>query len=318
MFQFSNERRSDMEKYFGFIGVTTGQSAIMRVFPAWAEYLGLKDVRMKGCDIPIGAPPERYREDVEGIKADPNHLGALVTTHKIDLYRACRDMFDYLDPYAQMLGEVSCLSKRGASFQGHAKDPISSGRTLDSMLEPGHWGRTGGEVLCLGAGGAGIAISLHLMTRPDPADRPRRIVAVDKDPDRLASMRRILSALDSDTEVEYILSAEASTNDGLMAALPPCSMVINATGMGKDRPGSPISDEARFPERGIVWELNYRGALDFLHQAERQAQERSLQIHDGWIYFIHGWTSVMEQVFDIAISPQQLAEMSTIARRAFA
>jgi shikimate 5-dehydrogenase len=27
-----------------FIGVTTGKSSIMKVFPAWAEYLGLKDM----------------------------------------------------------------------------------------------------------------------------------------------------------------------------------------------------------------------------------------------------------------------------------
>lgn len=304
-----------MQRYFVFIGVTTGQSAIMRVFPAWAEYLGLRNVQMEGCDIPIGAPAQQYRAVVQRIKADPAYLGALVTTHKIDLYNACRDLFDYVDPYAEMLGEVSCLSKRGSSFQGHAKDPISAGRTLASMLEPGHWGRTGGEVLCLGAGGAGIAISVYLMTRPDPADRPRRIVAVDRNPARLEVMRRVLSALGSDTVVEYVHSTEPATNDRLLTALPPHSLVINATGMGKDIPGSPISDEARFPENGIVWELNYRGSLEFLHQARRQAEERALQVHDGWVYFIHGWTSVMEQVFDISISQEQLAEMSEIARR---
>lgn len=304
-----------MDHYFVFIGVTTGQSAIMQVFPAWAEYLRLQNVRLEGCDIPIGAPPERYRDVVQRMKADPAYLGALVTTHKIDLYNACRDLFDYIDPYAEMLGEVSCLSKRGGSFQGHAKDPITAGRTLTSMLEPSHWGRTGGEVLCLGAGGAGMAISVYLMTRPDPADRPRKIVAVDRNPARLESMRRVLSALGSDTAVEYVHSTEAATNDRLMAALPPHSLVINATGMGKDTPGSPISDGARFPERGIVWELNYRGSLEFLHQARRQAEERSLQVHDGWIYFIHGWTAVIEQVFDIVITREQLEEMSEIARR---
>jgi shikimate dehydrogenase len=57
--------------------------------------------------------------------------------------------------------------------------------------------------------------------------------------------------------VEYILNEDARKNDELMAILPPGSLVINATGMGKDRPGSPISDNGLFPERGIVWELNY-------------------------------------------------------------
>src|SRR5690606_18077371 len=97
--QTRNERRADMDHYFVFIGVTTGQSAIMQVFPAWAEYLRLQNVRLEGCDIPIGAPPERYRDVVQRMKADPAYLGALVTTHKIDLYNACRDLFDYIDPY---------------------------------------------------------------------------------------------------------------------------------------------------------------------------------------------------------------------------
>ena len=33
-----------------FIGVTTGASSIMKVFPEWAEALGLKDTVMKGID----------------------------------------------------------------------------------------------------------------------------------------------------------------------------------------------------------------------------------------------------------------------------
>ena len=41
---------------FYFIGVTTGQSSIMRVFPKWAELLGL-DAQIKGIDsaaLPCG------------------------------------------------------------------------------------------------------------------------------------------------------------------------------------------------------------------------------------------------------------------------
>ena len=63
-------------------------------------------------------------------------------------------------------------------------------------------------------------------------------------------------------------------NDALMSKLPEGSLVINATGMGKDRPGSPISEAGIFPKNGLVWELNYRGELDFLKQA--QSSKRSL------------------------------------------
>ena len=40
---------------------------------------------------------------------------------------------------------------------GWAKDPLSAGRTIQNMLDPGYFGRTGGHVLCFGMGGAGLA-----------------------------------------------------------------------------------------------------------------------------------------------------------------
>ena len=36
---------------FYFIGVSTGKSSIMKVFPEWAEFLGLGDVVIKGIDF---------------------------------------------------------------------------------------------------------------------------------------------------------------------------------------------------------------------------------------------------------------------------
>ena len=78
-----------------FIGVTTGQSSIMRIFPIWAKALGVQGC-LKGIDIAIHAPAEDYRAAVEFIRSDPLSLGALVTTHKIDLLNACRDLFDEL------------------------------------------------------------------------------------------------------------------------------------------------------------------------------------------------------------------------------
>ena len=44
---------------FYFIGVTTGQSAIMNVFPEWAEYLGL-NAEFVGIDMQIHDRPENY------------------------------------------------------------------------------------------------------------------------------------------------------------------------------------------------------------------------------------------------------------------
>lgn len=43
-----------------FVGVTTGQSSIMKLFPIWARELGI-DAVIKGIDLPIHASAEDYR-----------------------------------------------------------------------------------------------------------------------------------------------------------------------------------------------------------------------------------------------------------------
>ena len=298
-----------------FIGVTTGQSSIMRVFPAWAELLGI-DAAMSGIDFPLHADPESYREAVRFIKADPLSRGALVTTHKIDLFAACRDLFDVVDPHAALMEETSCLSKDGQALVCHAKDPISSGLAVDGFLPKNHFADTGADLFAMGAGGSTIALTWHLMRRERGRDVPSRIVVSDRDAGRLAEIRRIHGSIASDVPVDYRLVQGASDNDAVLAGLKPGSFVVNATGLGKDRPGSPLGDEARFPERAIAWDLNYRGNLVFLDQARAQQDARGLQVENGWTYFLHGWTQVIAEVFhvDIPTSGPRFDEIARVAR----
>jgi shikimate dehydrogenase len=297
-----------------FIGVTTGRSSIMKVFPRWAQVLDLGEARLKGRDLPLGADPDLYRQAVEQIRSDPLSMGALVTTHKINLLAAARDLFDELDPYARLCEEVSCISKRDGQVIAHAKDPITAGRSLRALLGPGYFRRTGGEVVCLGAGGAGTAILVYLVEGQTPADPPSRIVMVDKSQESLDALRRVHGRLGaSSTEIEYVENADPAENDGLLDALPPGSLIVNATGMGKDIPGSPVTDSARFPERGVVWDLNYRGELDFLRQARRQERTRDLRVEDGWLYFLHGWSEVISEVFHVELTPERFELLSTEA-----
>ncbi len=286
---------------FYFIGVTTGESSIMRVFPAWAKFLGLGDVAIKGIDLKLHDSAENYREVVRFIKADPLSVGALVTTHKIDLLRTCRDLFDELDFYAQATGEISCLSKRDGGLHGYAKDPISSGLTLEAFVPADHWKNTGAEVLVLGAGGSGIAVTAYLLDAKHGDNRPARIHVADRNPERLHEAKAVRHQFPSPVEVEYHQVVSAGDNDKLIDALPRHSLVINATGLGKDAPGSPITSDARFPEDGYVWEFNYRGDLLFLDQAKAQAKSRALRVEDGWFYFVHGWTQVIAEVFAVTI-----------------
>lgn len=292
-----------------FIGVTTGQSSMTRLFPLWARVLGLDDAQLVGLDLPLHAEPEQYRKIVAHIKADPLSLGALITTHKVDLFNAAGDMLDTLDDHARLCSEVSCISHRDGQLIGHAKDALTSRIALQEMLAPGYWQRTGAHVLCLGTGGSGIALAVNLLTWPDLSDRPERIVMVSRRQPPLDKLRAIVEQLPPGVEVEYVCNEDPLMNDQLLAALPPGSLVINATGMGKDRPGSPITDAAIFPREGVVWELNYRGSREFLHQAKAQEQERALHVYDGWRYFLVSWADNIAEVFDLSITPQQFAQM---------
>jgi shikimate 5-dehydrogenase len=286
---------------FYFIGVTTGSSSIMRVFPAWVKHLGLGDVVIKGIDLKLHDEVENYRQVVNFIKDDAKSPGALVTTHKIDLLKACRDLFDELDYYAEITGEISCISKRDGKLRGHAKDPISSGLALDAFLPENHWQNSGSEALVLGAGGSSIALTTYMLDAKQGLNRPARILITDRNRERLHEIEQIHHQLTPSTPVEYHLAAQPADNDVLVDELKAASLVVNATGLGKDAPGSPITESARFPQRGFAWEFNYRGDLVFLEQARAQKQTRQLHVEDGWLYFIHGWTRVIAEVFDVEI-----------------
>jgi shikimate dehydrogenase len=298
---------------FYFIGVTTGQSSIMKVFPRWMKVLGL-DAQITGIDAPLHASPATYRAIVQHIKDEPLACGALVTTHKIDLLQATHDLFDHLDAYARLCGEISCISKRDGCLMGYAKDPISAGKAWQAFVPPSHFGRTPAEALCFGSGGAAVATTVYLAHRSDPADRPWRFILVDINQSRLDHAREIHGRLSSDIEFDYVLNGDPARNDRLLASLPSGSVVINGTGMGKDLPGSPLTDDAVFPQAGRVWEFNYRGDLHFLKQAQRQAEARKLTVEDGWVYFLHGWTQVIAEVFQIDLTPELFARLDEAAR----
>ena len=310
--------QSALQRTMYFVGVTTGGSSIMKVFPAWAEHLGL-DAVIKGIDFPPNDAPEHYAEAVQFIKSDPLSLGGLVTTHKMNLLKAARPLFDELDPYAQTLHEISSISKRGNRLIGHAKDPISAGASLEAIVDETYWARTGGQLCLLGSGGSSLALSLYLhnKARAD-GDVPSKIVVTARRESSLDEMRHVHREIGFTIPIDYVLTPTPEAADQVLAALPPASMVVNATGLGKDRPGSPITDAAVFPLDGIAWEFNYRGQLVFLDQVNAKKAERHLRVVDGWVYFIHGWTRVIAEVFDVDIpaSGPAFDQLSQIAIQA--
>jgi len=47
-----------------------------------------------------------------------------------------------------------------------------------------------------------------------------------------------------------------------------------------------------------------------MHQALAQKTERNLIVEDGWIYFIHGWSQVIAEVFHLELTPELVNELS--------
>ena len=297
-----------------FIGVTTGSSSIMKVFPKWAKALGLNDAVIKGIDFRPHSSAEEYREAVQFIKEDPLSMGALVTTHKLDLFHTCEDLFEYVDPFAKQLGEVSSISKKDGLLCAHAKDPISSGLALEAFVPKQYWRDYGGDVLLLGAGGSALAMSVYLTQTKFGDNVPGHIIIANRSQPRLDAAKSILADLNPATKFEFILNPTPADNDRTLAKLKPHSLIVNATGLGKDAPGSPLTDACEFPADSLVWEINYRGNLIFKDQALAQAEEKKLHVEGGWTYFIHGWTQVISEVFHIPIEGEILETLSEIAK----
>ncbi|MFT4083797.1 MAG: hypothetical protein QM638_14540 [Nocardioides sp.] len=298
----------------GFVGVDTARSSIQRVFPLWADHLGLPTRELRGFDLPLGAPDAAYRDVVEAIRDDPGQAGALVTTHKMRLHQAAHDLFDHLDDFARACHEVSSISKRDGALHGHAKDPITAGLALEAIVAEDYFARTGAEVVVLGSGGSGIALSWYLAGR---SDRPSRVRLVGLGAASIEQARRIHARGGLPVELfdYHVLDPAAAVADATaqVEAATPGAVVVNATGMGKDRPGSPLSVDAVFPADAVVWEFNYRGSLEFLRQARAQREQRNLTVSDGWTYFVHGWSQVVAEVFDLTLTDRTVEELSAIA-----
>ena len=189
---------------FYFVGVSTTQSSIMKVFPAWAKQLGISQT-IKGIDCKPSSDREVYRSIVNFLREDKLSLGSLVTTHKLDLLEAARDLFDSLDPYALQLAEVSSISKRDGLLRGHATDHIASGLSFDAMTKGGNIVTKNPEVCILGAGGSAIALTIHLFNLEE-SRCPSKIYVTDQNEKRLKDMEEVHTKIKRRIPKEYILS----------------------------------------------------------------------------------------------------------------
>lgn len=283
-----------------FVGVSTGQSLINAAFPLWMSDLGLT-VRLAGRDLPVGAPPADYRALVAGLRDADDVIGAVITTHKVALARAAHGLIDEFDPLATECGEVNTLKKRSRTIAAYARDPLSVGRVVDEIWP------SGDEVLCLGAGGTAIALGRHLLTREAT---PKRLVCADRDESAGRHLREVLAPWAERSGAELDVRVGPGPWDAAVGAAPPGTLIVNATGLGKDRPGSPVTDHVDFPPGATVWELNYRGDLAMLRRARSRPD---VVAHDGWALFCHGWAAALGPILDL---PDEVATARRFAELA--
>lgn len=269
-----------------FVGVETGGSLVHDAMPLWQGLLPSR-LHVRGVDLDLDTPDERYIELLRELRRDDRATGAVVSAHKVRLFRAARAQFAHLDGVALACEEVNAVRCEASGLRGYARDPISVGRVVDSIWQPGD-----GDVVCLGAGGTARALAYHLLS----SRRGLRFVCADPDEAALRELARMGGR-------QIVGRVGDGPWDDVIAGARPRSLIVNATGMGKDRPGSPTSKRATFPRGAVVWELNYRGELGFLRHARAQADTAQLQVHDGWRLFCHGWAAALSAVLGMTDDP---------------
>ena len=306
------EAMGECKKEMYFIGVSTQNSIINNIFPKWMEVLGY-NIQLCGINIPLNASANIYQECAEKIKSSDNILGALVTTHKIAMYHSAKDIFDILSESAKEFKEIGAIYKREAGMYGEATDIISVNSAFQSIFDKVNISNS--DICILGCGGAGVALGYVILKHYNL--RINRIIMTDTNMARLSQASKVLSMYDLNYKLNLVHVNSIKDNNDIINSLKRRSFIINATGMGKDVQGAPISNEVDFPSGSCIWEYNYRGNLEFIDIAKEQAAEKQLMIYNGFEYFIYGWTTVISRVLNIDIKKSTFDKLANIALKEY-
>jgi shikimate 5-dehydrogenase len=298
-----------------FAGITTGGSAVRRVFPQWMELLG-ESIDLETVDIPAGSPATPYRVLVSRLAADQSVRGAVITAHKRAVHDYAADLLAGTDKAARTFREISVLYRQAGRLHGTVIEPASIATTLVQMGNGNPIITQDADTVVYGAGGTAVSLIACLTDPGWPTRaRPRCLHLTDISVDRLQHAHDLaVGGPDKLCVAVHNTSGQASL--GELGPLPDRSLIVNATGLGKDRPGSPVMLPAPWPQEARVWDLNYRGQLLMLDDARAAAPERRLTTHDGWLLFINGWAESLARITGRPILADARVMMSDLARQA--
>ena len=287
-----------------FLGISTAGSLAHRTFPGWSQ-LFCPGAVMRGADLPADAGPAAFRHLIAAMTANPRVLGAVVTSHKLRLFRACQDLAGYAEPLVALTQEIAGISTRDR-VRAFARDAQSLDIILDGIGGPAGPGWAPPRpMLCIGAGGAAIALMLAMrldIAGTLAAQRPviragqaarGRLTIVGRDQESLDNVRAVRDRCGIPADgAGLLLAPDPDAVARQVGSAVPRTVVINATGLGKIEPGSPLPDQPPFPPDAVAWDFNYRGPLTFLDQARRAG----VATEDGWDYFVAGWSAALAAI----------------------
>lgn len=262
----------------GLVGQGVGPSLTPALHMAEGRANGL-DYVYRTIDLTTaGIAPERIGEVLVWARA----LGynALNVTHPCK--RLVIDHLDALDDGAAALGAVNTVVFEAHRTVGYNTDAPGFATGFAEGLP----GAATGNVVLVGAGGAGAAVGHALLELG-----AEHLTVVDLDVDRAISLSRELAGRHSSARVD------ASAFDKLSVLLPVSNGVVHCTPTGMaDHPGMPF--DAALLHSGLwVADIVYRPLDTALLQAARQAGCRTL---DGGHMAVHQATTAFQLITGIA------------------
>lgn len=295
----------ERNKIYRFLGVSTKKSLVNVAFPRWMDVLDC-DVTLETFDLPLGAGKESYVEFCKGLRSS-HCVGALVTSHKTEIFEQCFEFFLRISSKASRLREISAIrrSDLDGELYGHNTDVEGALRSLVFLTNKNpSWLGGDRNIVILGAGGACVSL---LRCAQEHVIEFGSIFVTEKNERRVCEVNEIFDEVGLLARV-----VRTDVADDVIAKSGQAPLVINATGVGKDLPGKLVNDISCFPVRSTFWDLNYRGERELFHELKRLSDRKEFIVEDGWKFFVDGWINNIKYVLDISISDNKLVELRNV------
>jgi shikimate dehydrogenase len=282
-----------------FVGPSASRSRIHSLCPALSRVLG-EDLVVASADMPANQAPTAYTSLLLDVLSRDEVAGGVVTNHKLQFFDAFLQLGFPVSSIGKKLGVVSVFRRVGNRFYGTAEEPYAVLPAIDKICRCRCMDYFR-EIVIFGAGGAGRAIT-YAAAAHSSRYGVDRITVTDCDLHRIDGFRHLTCC----GNLIDLHVARTHVNDRLLREAARGALVVNATGLGKDASGSPISDHVDFPADSAAWDLNYRGSLDFLRQAKSQPSRCHVSCHDGFDFFLFDWLEILSFIFRLNLAEEKI------------